>query len=134
VILRQLCVRWRERDGNKRDWYEKHAVHQKREFDIRTRKFYQSYPNNSIFEELRNLIACEPIVLILKWMHQSTLNPVRKKMLYVVFLVETFLKKSYPEELAKSQTDGTVRLRIPPAKIGLALISAKKGVMENPFR
>jgi hypothetical protein len=34
-------------------------------------------------------------------------------MLYVVFLVETFLKKSYPEELAKSQTDGTVRLRIP---------------------
>jgi hypothetical protein len=32
-------------------------------------------------------------------------------MLYVVFLVETFLKKSYPEEHPKSQTDGTVPVK-----------------------
>jgi hypothetical protein len=29
---------------------------------------------------------------------------------------------------------GTVRLRFPPAKIGFAHISAKKGVMENLFQ
>ena len=41
-------------------------------------------------------------------MHQSTQNHVRKKTLYLIFLVETFLKKSNPEEQVFSQRDCTV--------------------------
>jgi hypothetical protein len=41
-------------------------------------------------------------------MRQSTWNPVRKKMLYVIFLFATFWKKRYPENKRISQTDGTV--------------------------
>jgi hypothetical protein len=42
-------------------------------------------------------------------MRQSTWNPVRKKMLYVIFLFATFWKKRYPENKRISQTDGTVQ-------------------------